>query len=208
MSGREIGLPLSGAEGERADAARNRLLLLDAAARIIECEGVGKLTMGEVARLAGVGKGTLFRRFGSKAGLIHALLDQSGRDFQQAFLFGPPPLGPGAPARERLLAFGAESIRRCDMEGRLLAAAQEGPAGLSHPTQQLTRQHLAVLLRQAGVTGDIELASYQLAAYLDAGQLLHLLEERGIPLPRLTAGWNELVGRFLHSRRSLPPADR
>jgi AcrR family transcriptional regulator len=197
MSGRKNALSLSGAEGERADAARNRLLLLDAAARIVECDGVDRLTMDQVARLAGVGKGTLFRRFGSKAGLIHALLDQSGRDFQQAFLFGPPPLGPGAPARERLRAFGEESILRCQLDGRLLQAAQEGAAGLNHPTRQLVRQHLVILLREAGVTGDVELAAYQLAAYLDAGQVLHLMEDRRIPLVRLTAGWNEFVGRFL-----------
>jgi AcrR family transcriptional regulator len=206
MAGRETGLPLSGAEGERADAARNRLLLLDAAARIVECDGVDRLTMDEVARLAGVGKGTLFRRFGSKAGLIHALLDQSGRDFQQSFLFGPPPLGPGAPARERLLAFGAESIRRCEMDGRLLQAAREGAAGFGHPTRQLARQHLAILLREAGVAGDVELAAYQLAGYLDAGLLLHLREGRGMSLPRLTAGWNELVERFLSVERFPPPA--
>ena len=205
MSGRKIELPLTGAEGERADAARNRLLLLEAAARIVEKEGVDRLTMDGVARLAGVGKGTLFRRFGSKAGLIHALLDQSGKDFQQSFLFGPPPLGPGAPAGARLKAFGAESIMRCELDGRLLEAAQEGAAGLSHPTRTLIRQHLTILLREAGAAGDIELAAYQLAAYLDAGQLLHLLEERRIPLPRLIAGWNELVDRFLPDGRFRPP---
>ena len=34
------------------------------------------------------------------------LLDEDEKAQQQAFLFGPPPLGPGAPPLERLLAYG------------------------------------------------------------------------------------------------------
>ncbi|MHA7262765.1 TetR/AcrR family transcriptional regulator [Arthrobacter sp. TMN-37] len=197
MSGGHTVLRFSGGDGERADAARNRRLLLEAAMRIVEFEGAEKLTVGEVARHAGVGKGTLFRRFGSKTGLIQALLNESGKDFQAAFMFGPPPLGPGAPPGERLKAFGAAFIRRCDFEGHLLRAAQEDAASHGHPTQQLMRQHLALLLRQAGTAGDLELAAYELAAYLNAGLLMHLKEERGMPNERLIAGWDELVERFL-----------
>ncbi|WP_159620540.1 TetR/AcrR family transcriptional regulator [Arthrobacter zhaoguopingii] len=197
MSGRNPVLRLSGNDGERADAARNRQLLLEAAVRIVELRGPEKLTMDEAARHAGVGKGTLFRRFGNKTGLIQALLDQSGRDFQAAFMSGPPPLGPGAAPGERLKAFGEASIRRCEFQGHLLRAAQEGPEALGHPTQRLSRQHLGLLLREAGTTGDVELAAYQLAAYLNAGLLIHLMEERRMPQERLIAGWNELVERFL-----------
>jgi AcrR family transcriptional regulator len=53
--------------------------------------------MDAVAAEAGVGKGTLFRRFGDRAGLAVALLDERERDLQAAVLSGPPPLGPGAP---------------------------------------------------------------------------------------------------------------
>ena len=53
--------------------------------------------MDQVAAAAGVGKGTLFRRFGDKSGLAAALLDARERVLQEAVLFGPPPLGPGAP---------------------------------------------------------------------------------------------------------------
>ncbi|TDK25288.1 TetR/AcrR family transcriptional regulator [Arthrobacter crusticola] len=197
MSDGDSLLRLSGNDGERADAARNRRLLLEAAALIVELHGAENLTMDEVARHAGVGKGTLFRRFGNKTGLIHALLDQSGKDFQAAFMFGPPPLGPGAAPVDRLRAFGEASIRRCDFQGQLLRAAQEGPEALSHPTQRLARQHLGLLLREAGTTGDLELAAYELAAYLNAGLLIHLKEERRMPHERLLAGWHEMVERFL-----------
>ncbi|MEU6860750.1 helix-turn-helix domain-containing protein [Glycomyces sp. NPDC046736] len=90
---------------ERSDAARNRAAILDAAAELFAEHGVESVSMDQVAEAAGVGKGTLFRRFGDKAGLAVALLDARERALQEAVLSGPPPLGPGAPEAERLLAF-------------------------------------------------------------------------------------------------------
>ncbi|WP_089298674.1 TetR/AcrR family transcriptional regulator [Actinoplanes regularis] len=95
---------------ERADAARNRAVVLDAAAALFRQHGVDAVSMDAIAAAAGVGKGTLFRRFGDKAGLAVALLDEQERKLQDAILSGPAPLGPGragddpTPA-ERLLAF-------------------------------------------------------------------------------------------------------
>ena len=83
---------------ERGDAARNRTLLLDAARRLIAERGADAVTTDDIAAAAGVGKGTLFRRFGSRAGLMIVLLDEDEKAEQQAMMFGPPPLGPGAPA--------------------------------------------------------------------------------------------------------------
>lgn len=98
---------------ERADAARNRAAVLGAAAALFAEHGADAVSMDAVAAAAGVGKGTLFRRFGDKAGLAEALLDERERDLQERILFGVPPLGPaasgderGAPAaHERLSAF-------------------------------------------------------------------------------------------------------
>ena len=61
--------------------------------------------MDDVAAAAGVGKGTLYRRFGDKSGLASALLDEREAQLQQEMLGGPPPLGPGAAPVERLAAF-------------------------------------------------------------------------------------------------------
>jgi AcrR family transcriptional regulator len=95
---------------ERADAARNRAAVLDAAAGLFREHGVDAVSMDAIAAAAGVGKGTLFRRFGDKAGLAVALLDQEERVLQEAILFGPAPLGPGKSGddvdpRDRLRAF-------------------------------------------------------------------------------------------------------
>lgn len=93
-----IGLPVTDSVPvERGDAARNRALLLAAARRLIDERGANTVTMDDVATAAGVGKGTLFRRFGSRAGLMIVLLDEDEKTEQRAFMFGPPPLGPGAP---------------------------------------------------------------------------------------------------------------
>ncbi|MDN3358444.1 TetR/AcrR family transcriptional regulator [Actinomadura sp. DC4] len=90
---------------ERADAVRNRAAVLEAAARLFAERGVEAVSMDQVAAAAGVGKGTLFRRFGDKSGLAVALLDARERELQEAILRGPPPLGPGSAAGDRLAAF-------------------------------------------------------------------------------------------------------
>ena len=91
---------------ERADAARNRRRILAAAAELVAERGIDRVSMDDVARAACVGTGTLYRRFGDRAGLALALLDDHTRAFQDALIAGPAPLGPGVPAAERLHAFG------------------------------------------------------------------------------------------------------
>jgi AcrR family transcriptional regulator len=96
---------------ERADAARNRRRILVAAERLFARDGVACTSLDAIAVAAGVGKGTLFRRFGDRASLALALLDSSERDFQEAFIRGRAPLGPRAPPCERLIAFRAARRR-------------------------------------------------------------------------------------------------
>ena len=104
-------LPLLDAPApERRDAARNRVALLEAAERLIEHCGIDGVTMDAVAEAAGVGKGTVFRRFDSREGLMAALLNHSETEWQAAVLSGPAPLGPGAPAWDRLVAFGRSRL--------------------------------------------------------------------------------------------------
>src|SRR5258708_39280252 len=70
---------------ERADAARNRSALVEAAGRLLRERGAEEITMDAIACAAGVGKGTLFRRFGDRASLFRALVDDREREFQDAF---------------------------------------------------------------------------------------------------------------------------
>jgi AcrR family transcriptional regulator len=96
---------------ERRDAAVNRARILAAAHRVLAERGPDGFTMDAVACAAGVGKGTIFRRFGDRAGLAEELVNDHMREFQDRFLHGPPPLGPGAPPQARLEAFVVEWLR-------------------------------------------------------------------------------------------------
>ncbi|MFF8002194.1 TetR family transcriptional regulator [Streptomyces sp. NPDC007917] len=196
VAGRSL-LPLAGqAPPMRADAVRNRARLLEAAARLVAEQGVDKLTMEAVACAASVGKGTVFRRFGDRTGLLQALLDHSERAYQQAFLTGPPPLGPGAPAVERLAAFGVSTLRQ--MSAYLdLYLAGDPPADrrLSVAPRQVRLTHITMLLREAHADGDVALLAETLMGYLEPALIHHLTRQRGMALERLEAGWRDLVAR-------------
>jgi AcrR family transcriptional regulator len=180
--------------GERLDAARNRRRLLETALDIVSERGADALTLDDLARRAGVGKGTIFRRFGSRSGLMQALLDHAQRDFQHSYMSGPAPLGPGAPPLERLHAFGGARIRGLEITGELRRAASVDEfTHYRHPTRRLELAHLTMLLSALPSVRDPELTAYQLESFLDAGLLLHLHRTAGMPLERIIAGWQGLV---------------
>ncbi|MFD2795911.1 TetR/AcrR family transcriptional regulator [Promicromonospora vindobonensis] len=184
---------------ERADAARNRSRLLDVAARLVAEHGAQNVTMDEVAAGAGVGKGTVFRRFGDRSGLMRALLDHAEKEFQQAFLVGPAPLGPGAAPADRLRAFGIAAIEhRLRYRDLYLAAEQPAADRYAHdPPRDLLGRHIVALLDAAGTTGDIELLTEALLAYLDTTFITYLHARRGMSAPRLEAGWTQLIDRII-----------
>jgi AcrR family transcriptional regulator len=64
----------------RADALRNRRRVLDAAAAAF-AEGGLDVGVAEIARRAGVGPGTIFRRFPTKDDLIAAIIEQRIEEF-------------------------------------------------------------------------------------------------------------------------------
>ncbi|WP_330347354.1 TetR/AcrR family transcriptional regulator [Streptomyces sp. NBC_00582] len=180
----------------RADAARNRARLLDAAARLIAEHGAAGVTMEAVAAAADVGKGTVFRRFGDRTGLLMALLDHSEQKMQAAFLGGPPPLGPGAPPVERLRAFGIAALRRCVDELDLqLAAEPAAERRYAVPARRVQHSHVVVLLRQTLPDADHELLAHTLMGYLNPVLVHHLTRQCGLSLARLENGWSDLVDR-------------
>lgn len=191
-----IELPLvSGERSERADAARNRAAILQAAQRLLCGHGTDSITMDRVAEEADVGKGTLFRRFGDRAGLFHALLDDTERRLQDGFIRGPAPLGPGALPAERIIAFGRELLALTEQRGDLLVASRPAPPGLWYgsPVHITYRVHLRALLAELGSAREVYLADVLLAA-LAPELVLHQLR-RGMSLRELTQSWEELVRR-------------
>ncbi|MBG7699232.1 helix-turn-helix transcriptional regulator [Streptomyces sp. MC1] len=184
--------------GERSDAVRNRALLLEAAAWLVAERGAEHLTMHEVAQAAGVGKGTLFRRFGDRNGLLLALLDDVEADFHEAYTSGPPPLGPGAPAKDRLRAFGCALIERAACETDLgPALARQVPCERRQTTYygRAFRHHVQALLREAGIVGDHAMLAHALLAFVDLETLDYLRNEEQVTTARLRNTWADLVRR-------------
>ncbi|OBF13085.1 TetR family transcriptional regulator [Mycobacterium sp. ACS4054] len=181
---------------ERGDAARNRALLVDAARRLVAERGADAVTMDDVAAAAGVGKGTLFRRFGSRAGLMMVLLDEDERASQQAFIFGPPPLGPDATPMERLVAFGRERIRFAHAHRDLLAEAHRDPQTRYSAPVLVHHTHIRVLLQAAHTTGDLDVQTDALLALLHVNYVEHQLNEGGHTLQSLGDAWESLARKL------------
>ena len=150
----------------RADAARNRAKLLTAAATLFRDKGVDRVSLDEIVAAAGVGKGTLFRIFGDKSGLAAALLDEQERELQQRILFGPPPLGPGAAAADRMGAFVREYVGYVAEHVDLVRMSQTARPGARFDTgaHQFWRTHLTYLAGEAGQPDPRLLADVLLAA--------------------------------------------
>jgi AcrR family transcriptional regulator len=177
----------------RADAARNRARILEAASALVDELGIEHVSMDDVAKAACVGTGTLYRRFGDRAGLAFALLDAQTREFQNALIAGPPPLGPGAPARERLHAFGAGYLELLERHSALMAVAATTGGGAGSGPHVLAATHLRLLLEEAAPDVDADFVAEALMASLAPAHFLRLRHDLGWPLARVVGGWCDLV---------------
>ena len=187
---------------ERADAAENRRRVLTAACRLFAAHGAMNVSMDAVAAEAGVGKGTLFRRFGDRAGLARAVVSEHEAKLQDALIRGAPPLGPGAAARERLLAFGRAYLDFLERHSDTLLAAEFGSAPhQGSPPYVLYRTHLTLLLREAGCGERAEYLADVLLAPLSSATFKYQRELRGLSVDELAEAYADLVGRLLDSGR-------
>jgi AcrR family transcriptional regulator len=192
-------LPLAGPVEERRDAAANRQRILTAARRLIAEGGPSALSMDAVAAAAGVGKGTIFRRFGDRAGLTGALLDEYMRGFQDAFLSGPPPLGPGAAPAERLEAF---LIALVHLHHENLAVAMAGEERhLRGPSTVYGALHLHVRLLIESLDPRLHsgVLATMLLATVSPPHLDQLLRERGEQVEAVTASVSALLAGLLRA---------
>ncbi|MEU8609698.1 helix-turn-helix domain-containing protein [Actinoplanes sp. NPDC048791] len=183
---------------ERADAARNRQRVLDAAARLFAAGDPRTVTMEDIAREAGVGKATLYRRYPDQGAVAAALLDEHERDLQEKLLRGAPPLGPGAPPAERLAAFYAAMVELLDRHLPLVLGAETGAARYGTGAYGFWRAHLRVLLTDAGVA-DPEPLIEPLLAPLAPDVYRYQRHERGQGPDEIAAGLSWLAQRILRS---------
>ncbi|MFD4669752.1 TetR/AcrR family transcriptional regulator [Lentzea sp. NPDC058450] len=201
-------LPFGRPREERADAARNRAHLLDVARQMVAELGACTVTMDGLAERAGLGKGTVFRRFGTRAGIFHALFDEEEKRFQHRLMTGPAPVGPGAPAADRLLAYGRARLEFL-LDHTALARASLDPAKPVPAGASPSLFHVRMLLAEAcpDVSGTL---AVQLVAALEGPILLYLQDPGQTPDPSrlvddLVAGWELLVSR-LTAPAAAPPS--
>jgi AcrR family transcriptional regulator len=182
----------------RADALRNHERVLCAARRLFDEHGPAQVSMDAVAAAAGVGKGTIFRAFGDRVGLISTILGEDETVFQEALIRGEPPLGPGAPAVERITAFGRAYMDFLDDHLDMLLASELG-AGVRFAKGpfQLYRAHLRLLVREAAPDVDAEFLADVLLAPLAADFFAYQRRVRGRSREELDEAWRCLVQRLV-----------
>jgi AcrR family transcriptional regulator len=181
---------------ERSDAARNRERILDAAGRLFAERGIAAVSMDAVAEAAGVGKGTLFRRFGDKAGLAVGLLDERERLLQQRILTGRAPLGPGGQPRDRLRAFVRAYAEFLFANLELVRMSETASPGARYRigAYRFWHRHVAILLSQADPGIDADVTAHLLLAPLAAEHMAALLETAS--QGRIHAALQQLVERL------------
>lgn len=201
-------LPVGPPRTERADAARNREHLLSVAREMISEYGANRVTMDALAERAQLGKGTVFRRFGSRAGIFAALLDDADRKFQQQVLYGPPPLGPGANTTARLIAYGRARIGFLFEHHAIERAALDRNQQVTVAAGGMSTTHIRMLLGQARREGllptpDIGSLAMQLAAALEGPFVMYLLPaentapESARQQAALAESWEALIEQVL-----------
>ncbi|WP_405704864.1 TetR/AcrR family transcriptional regulator [Streptomyces sp. NBC_00069] len=165
----------------RKDAVRNRAAVFAAAdALFAGCGSPEEVTMGDIATAAGVGKATLFRAFGDRTGLIHALYQARLEPVWSAVEQGPPPLGPATPPLQRVPAL-LDAVLCFKLDNRHLALALEGTGtGSPYGTEHYERWHALLRDLLQGVPGlaDSGFTAHALLAATRADLVAYLAGEK------------------------------
>lgn len=188
---------------ERSDAARNRRRILAAARSLFGDKGVTRVTMEEVARTAGVGKGTLYRRFPNKGLLCEALLDEPTRRLQAEVLVSLSDPNRGALEKlrnflGRLVLFTEENLDLL-YGGHDTLQGTERVARYGHPSYGWMRWTVLGLLREAARNGelseekDIEYLADAMLAPLNVDLYYHQRRVLSLSPERISAGLSSMV---------------
>ncbi len=192
MDGAE-GLPIAGQRHVRADAAANRVRILEAAIRVLAERGAEGTSIDAVAAEAGVGKGTIFRRFGDRSGLFQALLNEHLRAFQDAFMFGPPPLGPGACAADRLAAFVDGLLDLHENQLEVALAVERDRLGPPIGGYMALSVHVESLIGEISPALDAPVTAQLLLNALNVNLVRYLLRDAGVSLATIKASVRPLI---------------
>jgi AcrR family transcriptional regulator len=193
---------------ERADAARNRAAILRATEQLLAEVGPDRVTLDRVAARAGVGKGTVFRRFGSRTGLFQELLAEQAARIMTAIDGDRPPLGRDGSPRQRLFAFLDELVDLACRNIALIAAHEQacGNDRLADPTYQRWHAHLRGLLTELAPHGDADFLAHMLLSCFDGELVRHVLAHGG--RTRLRANVRALAEALVGARPGVDTVTR
>ncbi|MCO8306685.1 TetR/AcrR family transcriptional regulator [Streptomyces hygroscopicus] len=184
----------------RKDAARNREAVLAAADALFARRGSPEdITMADVAAAAGVGKGTLFRAFGDRPGLLRALYEARLEPVREAVETGPPPLGPATPPRQRVPAL-LDAVLCFKLDnGRLALALEESGSGSPYQAEHYRRWHglLRTVLEQIPGLTDGDFTAHALLAATRADLVAYLAGQERLSRERMRAELAQFTARVL-----------
>ncbi|MEU0149898.1 TetR/AcrR family transcriptional regulator [Streptomyces sp. NPDC006288] len=194
----------------RKDAARNRQSVLAAAdALFARCESPEGVTSAAIAAEAGVGKGTLFRAFGDRPGLLRALYEARLEPLREAVETGPPPLGPTTAPRRRVPAL-LDTLLCFKLDNRsLMLALEESGSSSPYQADHYERWHglLDTLLGQIPGLTDSDFTAHALLAAIRADLVEQLAGHERVPRERMRAQLANFTASVLDSGPVRAPAN-
>lgn len=143
---------------ERRDAAESRRRILGAAESLFSERGVERVSMYEIGQAAGVGQGTLYRRYENKGALCMALLHESIERFAEEVQNRLEDSGEPVPKQLEYLL--ARLARFNDENASLLGAIRDAGSArrfgmYKNPFYRWLRETVTVLLERGVNTGEI-----------------------------------------------------
>ena len=192
--------PASEGVPERADAARNRTRVLGRGGRLFATRDPRTVTMDDIAKAAGVGRATVYRRYPDTWSIAVALLDEHERILQERLMRGDPPLGPGASSATRLAAFYAAMIELLDAHADLVLGTESGGARFATGAYGFWSAHVRSLLIDAGIA-DLDGLVDTLLAPVSAEVYLHQ-RARGLTSAQITDALSRVAHGVLGDTRS------
>ena len=181
----------------RADAVRNRELLLDSARKLFDKHGVSCVSMSAIAQEAEVGKGTLYRHFRDKAELCHALLDTDMHILQDNTL---QYLGRDESPVDKLRWFLVQVVQFVDTNQAFLqeTSTNTGMIMLEHPAHVWWRQTIIGLLIQMNIpSSQRPYIADTLYVMVDVQTIRFQYESLGYSRADIMAGLNMLVDQLV-----------
>lgn len=176
----------------RADAVKNRVLLLETAQRLFAEHGVDAVTMSDVAEAAGVGKGTLYRHFANKIELCQVIIDQDQRDLQNRTLAR---LREGGSPNDNLEWFLREVVAFISRNQALAFAESAFGSLLEHPAHLWWRQTIRGLLLRIQPNLDADYLADVFFVMLDPRTINYQITARGSSFERVADSLVELLRR-------------